>query len=90
MSVLIQGMEMPQNCNECIINCDVFTFIDKRSPNCPLIDIPIPHGDLVDLNDVVHPNDSMKRMTIDEQLGRTCEGWSAEKKEYIIIKAERQ
>ena len=60
----------------------------KRPDWCPLIEIPAPHGDLVDLSDVVHPNDSMRRMTIDEQLRRTCEGWSADRKQYVVIKAE--
>lgn len=59
----------------------------QRLKDCPLIELP-PHGDLVDLNDMVHPNDSMRRMTIDEQLRRTCEGWSAEKKNYVVIEAE--
>lgn len=51
MSILIQGMEMPKNCNECIVNCDVFTFTDKRSPDCPLIELP-PHGRLGDLDEL--------------------------------------
>ena len=59
-----------------------------RDKNCPLIEIPTSHGDLVDLNDTVHPNDSMRRMTIDEQLRRTCEGWSADRKQYVVIEAE--
>ena len=58
------------------------------SKYCPLVEIPTPHGDLVDLNDMVHPNDSMKRMTIDEQLRRTCEGWSIDRKQYVVIEAE--
>ena len=60
-----------------------------RDKNCPLIELP-PHGDLVDLSDAVHPNDSMRRMTIDEQLRRTCEGWSANRKQYVIIEAEEK
>ena len=62
------------------------TWNDLKA-NCPLVEIP-PHGDLVDLNDMVHPNDSMRRMTIDEQLRRTCEGWSADRKQYVVIEAE--
>ena len=58
---------------------------DNKPDWCPLVEIPTPHGDLVDLNDVVHPNDSMRRMTIDEQLRRTCEGWSADRKQYVVI-----
>ena len=54
---------------------------------CPLIELP-PHGDLVDLSDMVRPNDSMRLMTIDEQLRRTCEGWSADRKQYVVIEAE--
>ena len=56
---------------------------------CPLIELP-PHGDLVDLSNTVHQNDSMRRMTIDEQLRRTCEGWSADRKQYVIIEAEEK
>jgi len=46
--VIVKGMGMPQNCDECIVNCDVFTFTDKRSPDCPLVEIPTPHGRLID------------------------------------------
>ena len=61
-----------------------------RKDFCPLVDVPIPHGDLVDLSDTVHPNDSMRLMAIDEQLRRTCEGWSADRKQYVVIKAEER
>lgn len=103
MNILIRGMEMPKKCLTCpcleynMFDDDIdgycktlktkITNSDKRHPNCPLIELP-PHGDLVDLNDMVHPNDSMRRMTIDEQLRRTCEGWSADRKQYVIIEAE--
>ena len=103
-SVIIRGMEMPKDCSKCpcfqynMFNDDIdgyckalktkIIYSDEYHPSCPLIEIPTPHGDLVDLNDMVHPNDSMKRMTIDEQLRRTCEGWSAEKKNYVVIEAE--
>lgn len=104
MSILIQGMDMPNDCSEC--PCFQLEWFDddidgyckalktnveynhRRLFNCPAIEVPIPHGDLVDLSGMVHPNDSMRLMTIDEQLGRTCEEWNAEKKEYIIIEAE--
>lgn len=103
MSILIKGMEMPKNCDTCWAlddygdypRCRIteeqrgynFPVRERRMDNCPLIELP-PHGDLVDLSDVVHPNDSMKRMTIDEQLRRTCEGWSADRKQYVVIEAE--
>ena len=100
MSVIVKGMEMPKNCWECSLSdidddygrCCLYSGIAcltiGRQDNCPLVEIPTPHGDLVDLNDTVHPNDSMRRMTIDEQLRRTCEGWSAEKKNCVVIEAE--
>lgn len=72
---------------DCKLQRVVYDSLDKQYKNCPLIELP-PHGDLVDLSDKVHPNDSMRRMTIDEQLRRTCEGWSADKKQYVIIEAE--
>ena len=98
MSVIVKGMEMPKNCQECGLYIegacyakgyrDYRSIMDKSKPDdCPLIELP-PHGDLVDLSDTVHPNDSMRRMTIDEPLRRTCEGWSADRKQYVVIEAE--
>ena len=64
MSVLIKGMEMPKNCIECRFRqyeyCDLqrqdvyavnimdYALSLERHPSCPLIEIPTPHGDLVD------------------------------------------
>ena len=102
MSILIRGMEMPTTCCNCKFREPFIGFVhchlaemdmeyeesdNCRHPNCPLVELP-PHGDLVDLSDTVHPNDSMRRMTIDEQLRRTCEGWSADRKQYVVIEAE--
>lgn len=54
MSVLIRGMEMPKTCDECLINCGrsmlYIGITDRRSPNCPLVEIPNPHGRLGDLD----------------------------------------
>lgn len=105
MSIIVKGMEMPKNCAECKIwsICECLNDFEDfesicyavedgdlvRDKNCPLIELS-PHGDLVDLSDAVHPNDSMRRITIDEQLRRTCEGWSANRKQYVIIEAEEK
>ena len=53
MSVLIKGMEMPQNCEECPIVCRIgvegFGFhSDKRADDCPIVELPTPHGRLID------------------------------------------
>lgn len=104
MSVIVRGMKMPKKCLTCpcleynMFDDDIdgycktlktkITNSDERHPNCPLVEILIPHGDLVDLNDTVHPNDSMRRMTIDEQLRRTCEEWDGW--QHVVVGAEEE
>lgn len=56
MSILIKGMPMPKNCEECPFTDSIWcgrtgqrihsTMLD-RLPDCPLIELP-PHGDLID------------------------------------------
>ncbi len=68
MSVLICGMEKPNRCFECIFLTTVpnfFCLAGKRDlcaehginisrPDwCPLVEIPTPHGDLVDRNELL-------------------------------------
>ena len=56
MSVIV-NMEMPQTCDECLINCEhsmlYINITDRRSPDCPLVEIPTPHGRLGDLDALV-------------------------------------
>ena len=68
MSVLIKGMEMPKACEWCSFistfttesglgcRCEVekFEFWDysKRQENCPLVEIPTPHGRLIDADEL--------------------------------------
>ena len=55
-SVLIRGIEIPTTCRECIIgNPKAKTCIigkpkmnTKRRDDCPLVEIPTPHGRLID------------------------------------------
>ena len=58
MSVFFPGMEMPKNCEECPVVCrigvDGFGFhSDKRADDCPLVEIPTPHGRLIDADKAV-------------------------------------
>ena len=64
MSVLIKGMDMPNNCRECKLTFD--DTVDESYwfmrcvwsghivedhgllPNCPLVSVPTPHGRLID------------------------------------------
>ena len=51
--ILIKGMEMPKNCTGCPICCGLpYQHRDEkgRRPDCPLVEIPTPHSDLVDRN----------------------------------------
>lgn len=56
MSVLIKGMEMPQDCIECmrielwnVFECDVSDVEEgQRLLSCPLVEVPTPHGRLID------------------------------------------
>lgn len=59
MSVLIKGMEIPKSCDECVFYrktdpvydyCCISSATPKGCvPNdCPLVEIPTPHGTLVD------------------------------------------
>ena len=50
MSILIKGMEMPENCDTCPLskwdstNEKFYCIFD----NCPLVEVPTPHGRLID------------------------------------------
>ena len=59
MSVLIKGMEMPALCQECDMYIDGACYakgyrdyqsiMDMSKPDdCPLIEVPTPHGRLID------------------------------------------
>lgn len=56
MSVLIKGMVMPQCCGECKFMVDRWCYAsedayfveNKRHPDCPLVEVPTPHGRLID------------------------------------------
>ena len=60
MSILIKGMEMPHNCEECGLTshrpeglglCHILhkqCNYDTRPKDCPLVEVPEPHGRLID------------------------------------------
>ena len=64
MSLIIRGIDMPKNCADCFLedaydgyNCRIaqksanWGLVDRPSW-CPLVEVPTPHGDLIDTNDV--------------------------------------
>ena len=57
MSVLIRGMEMPERCGMCFLrvgNCKQRIYMEQRPKACPLIEIPTPHGRLIDKDKLRH------------------------------------
>ena len=59
MSVIVKNMKMPKTCNDCglrdsfdcwITDSYIEARFSKRNDDCPLVEIPTPHGDLVDRN----------------------------------------
>ena len=58
MSVLIKGMGMPHDCDSCkvsdILDCPLWKPMDigERHPECPLVEVPTPHGRLIDADEL--------------------------------------
>ena len=86
MSILIKGMEMPKTCDECLINCGrsmlYIGITDRRSPNCPLVEIPTPHGRLADLDQIIEAYWDGSAMRIDEVDLKEIEEYD------VVIEAE--
>ena len=60
MSVIVKGMEMPKTCNDCglrdsfdcwITDSYIEARFSKRNEDCPLVEIPTPHGRLIDVDE---------------------------------------
>lgn len=67
MSIIIKGLNMPKSCGkcefnyyleggsyewwECVILHDDINQFDTRRTDCPLIEIPTPHGRLIDADE---------------------------------------
>lgn len=67
MSLIIKGVDMPKSCkdcpcreypkfsfesNWCCLNQKTISDVRVISPNCPLIEIPTPHGRLIDADEL--------------------------------------
>ena len=90
MSILIKGMEMPEDCRECPLemyymnsgetrcrarnkilaeNFKAIPF-DSRPDWCPLVEVPAPHGDLIDIDSkiTIGIKDGLKVTTVRKLL----------------------
>lgn len=63
MSVLIKGLKMPMGCYECPFEvwgiwgkCMFINYnVSGTEPeSCPLVEVPTPHGPLIDMNEALH------------------------------------
>lgn len=55
MSLILKGMQIPENCAKCGLMCVLRHFNilnDNRPDDCPLIELPEHHGRLIDENEV--------------------------------------
>ena len=54
MSIIVKGMKMPTNCKHCPFIVSTICYITNkdnlnvRQDDCPLVEIPEKHGDLID------------------------------------------
>lgn len=77
MSILIQGIEMPETCDDCpfpyvsasydkYMECPLSKYEPtalKRNDDCPLVEVP-PHGRLIDADELIN------------------DGWTLQKRSY--------
>ena len=69
MSVLIKEMKMPHDCDSCkvsdILDCTLWKPMDigERHPECPLVEVPTPHGDLIDRQKLLEDNKHLEYPT---------------------------
>ena len=76
MSVLIKSnVHLPRSCRDCPFNYSgvciasanclkTKSLMKARNPDCPIVEIPTPHGDLVDRDDLI---DEINRVTFAER-----------------------
>ena len=84
MSILIRGMEMPKNCDVCFMRdaCEYSMPLGKRLTDCPLVEVPTPHGRLIDadalveiLLKVIDINASIEQRNEATEQERRCLWW---------------
>lgn len=75
MSILIKGMKMPKNCDDCYVNIDCpydesqdgYKMMGGRPRKCPLVPVP-PHGRLIDA-------DAVAKMVLDSVNQEDAQGF---------------
>lgn len=52
--IAIKDREMPKNCAGCFLRvgqCSKRIYMENRPSDCPLTEVPEPHGELIDMDD---------------------------------------
>lgn len=80
MSVIVKGMEMPENCTRCdyiglnvAIGCPVMSGTNGRATDCPLIALPDKHRRLVDADAL---RDRLRNLADDDWNANTTTTWA--------------
>ena len=93
MGVYIKRMVMPENCADCPVgwcnNLILFSESDKRADNCPLVEVPTPHGRLIDADaladdlyyDAIHFEE-------EHEMKSNCASWLRSNDNITVIEAE--
>ena len=109
MSILIKDMEKPKRClvcpfmvsrdnDDCILQSDEanakFNSWDDMKASCPLVEIPTPHGRLIDADELINGCEKLMRMLDPESKEylrvfaiKSYLMWAAE---YAVIEAEEK
>ena len=81
MSVLVKGMKMPSSCGTCEASgtgvCKLWMAskdFSVRHPDCPLVEVPVPHGDLIDRQRLLEDNKHLEYPT--DGKYRSDRAWS--------------
>lgn len=105
MSVIVKGMEMPKNCQECDLYIegacyakgyrDYRSIMDTAKPDdCPLIELPEKHGRLVDADNLAELLSKEKEKFVGEGNLFLCFAvgfaWGFIAKEPTVVEAERR
>lgn len=83
MSIFIRGVDLPENCMDCPVDfpiCDLWTHSAFegikgnpyyiRHPNCPIIEVPVPHGRLIDADALDDAFTNLRWTTGDYKTGK--------------------
>ena len=101
MSIVIKGAKMPDSCGNCgwrrpgmisaLESCDIIHKLiipydyRVRWEKCPLVEIPTPHGDLVDAQEILSGMNNVDYSTYNDY----CTAFDAVDRANVAVEAEQ-